>query len=49
MEDKDVLIGILIRQRNDAMNKIAELGVELYKLQQPKEPTNDDISKQQLQ
>lgn len=45
MEDKDILIGILMGQRNDLMNKVAELQMELYKLKQPKEQPDDNVSK----
>lgn len=44
MEDKDILIGILMAQRNELMNKIAELQMEIIKMKQPKEAMNDNVS-----
>ncbi len=39
--DQDIVIGILVSQRNNLMNQIVELELQLYKL---KEQPSDNVS-----
>ncbi len=45
-DDKDLVIGILMSQRNGLMNQIVELELRVQKMLplMPKEPTDDNVS-----
>jgi hypothetical protein len=40
-DDKDMAIAMLMQQRNEALNKIVDLQIQIMKLQ-PKEQPNDN-------
>lgn len=46
MDDKDIVIGILIQQRNNLMNQLTDLQFQLWKATQPKDPQNDNVGNQ---
>ncbi len=45
-DDKDIVIGIVIGQRNNLMNQLVELELKIQKMLplMPKEPTDDNVS-----